>query len=111
MRSGGGEFAKIQNRISQICESAEVSLDSDITRRLYEAAGNLGNRTDANGDTVYYRYDALGRIVGIVYGTDTAQNAGFTYDTGCRREVARVFREKNGHMRTVAENSARSDGL
>jgi YD repeat-containing protein len=52
-----------------------------VTSYTYDPAGNLISKTDANGNTITYTYDALNRLAGIHF-PDPAQDITYTYDEG-----------------------------
>jgi len=56
-----------------------TSPDTGVTIDRYDAAGNLSEKTDADGVTVTYAYDAAGRLTAIHY-PDVAYDQTFTYD-------------------------------
>ncbi|GAB2574754.1 RHS repeat protein [Dyella jejuensis] len=67
--------------------TGQVSPDTGITSRTFDAAGNVLTRTDAKGITATYGYDALNRLTSTSY-PDSTQNITYTYDeansiTGC----------------------------
>lgn len=57
-----------------------VSPDSGQTNKTFGPAGNVLMRTDANGNTSTYTYDALNRVTGVSYADGST--AAYTYDTG-----------------------------
>jgi RHS repeat-associated protein len=56
------------------------SPDTGITVNTYDDAGNLITRTDARNETLSYRYDSLGRLIKMGYGSGLAVI--FSYDQG-----------------------------
>ena len=59
-----------------------VSPDTGTANQTYDAAGNLKTRTDSRGVLATYSYDALNRLIGIVYtqSGQTTLSFGWTYD-------------------------------
>lgn len=74
------------------------------TRFTYDPNGNLKTRTDANGQTTGYDYDALNRLIAIHYLDDTSVI--YTYDslgqrTGMTDSLGTTFYEYDIHGRLV----------
>ncbi|MCP3872015.1 MAG: hypothetical protein GY699_02525 [Desulfobacteraceae bacterium] len=57
------------------------SPDTGKTLYTYDAASNLIEKTDARGLTTTFEYDALNRLVAVLY-PNTSQNIYYTYDEG-----------------------------
>lgn len=58
----------------------QESPDTGVTTTTYDEAGNLKTRTDVRNITETYGYDALNRLVSVIY-PDSSRNVGFGYDT------------------------------
>jgi RHS repeat-associated protein len=58
-----------------------TSPDTGSSFYAYDEAGNLTNKTDAKGIAVGYAYDLLNRLTNVGF-QDSAQDIGYTYDTG-----------------------------
>ena len=56
-----------------------ISPDTGTTTYTYDPAGNLTSKTDANGITISYQYDALNRLTLINFPSDT--DIPYAYDT------------------------------
>jgi YD repeat-containing protein len=61
-------------------QTQEASPDTGATGSIYDTAGNLKTRTDADGKTVSYDYDALNRVIRISHNGIVAYT--FSYDQG-----------------------------
>ena len=58
-----------------------TSPDTGTVAYVYDEAGNLTHKTDAKGIAVGYTYDLLNRLTNVGF-PDSAQDIGYTYDTG-----------------------------
>lgn len=71
--------AYLRNGLGQI--SPQLSPDTGVNARTYDAAGNLLTRTDGRGVVTTYAYDALSRLTKVSFAAPTgSETMNFTYD-------------------------------
>ncbi len=58
------------------------SPDAGVTEFRFDKAGNLVARTDARNEVATYTHDAIGRLTGAAYESDSRFDTTFTYDEG-----------------------------
>jgi YD repeat-containing protein len=77
--------------------------DRGTTKYKLNNADQMESSTDSRGTTLAYKYDDLGRIVGLFENsTSGTQRAGWTYDTLAKGQPTSSSRYHNGNTYTVA---------
>jgi YD repeat-containing protein len=77
--------------------SSETHPESGTTSYQYHADGSLSQKTLANGKSVQYSYDALGRTLGVWnWASNGCGNTFFEYDSAAHNTVGRVWKVRYG---------------